>query len=99
MKKNSKKEKKPDLPKQTKQAPPFKMGWGVLVWLAVILISAILVSRFFPSQESADITYSEFKNQAVKGNIKEVTIRGQEIEGKFKEPYQKADRGEGRDRH
>lgn len=64
-----------------------KLGWGVIIWIALFAVLAYLFWGTFSSREKIDISYTEFKRQVKKGNVKEITIQNQEIRGQFKEPY------------
>lgn len=64
-----------------------KLSWGIIVWIALFIILAFLLFQTFTPQGNIDISYSEFKNQVKEGNISEITIRQQEIKGKFKKPH------------
>jgi len=62
-----------------------KLGWGIMVWALIFLAVSYLVFSLFPSKDSVDIPYSEFKNQVKKGTVMEVTISGQDISGRFRD--------------
>lgn len=62
-----------------------KLGWGIMVWALIFLAVSYLVFSLFPSKDSVDISYSEFKNQVKKGTVIEVTISGQDISGRLRE--------------
>ncbi|MBS3818142.1 ATP-dependent zinc metalloprotease FtsH [bacterium] len=70
-----------------------KFPWGVLIWILLIFVVILFFSNVFKFQESADLSYSEFKQQVKRGNISEVTIQGQKIQGSFKKAY-KPEKGE-----
>ncbi|MCK9275424.1 MAG: ATP-dependent zinc metalloprotease FtsH [Syntrophales bacterium] len=60
----------------------------MLLWVAVLWL--ILFSLFGNSKnpQRLEISYTEFKNSVKKGNITEITVEGQEVTGKFKEPVE-----------
>jgi len=66
------------------KAPPLKFGWGVLIWVALFLAISYVFFTFFPQQDSIAISYSELKRQVREDNVSEVTIKGQEIKGRFR---------------
>jgi len=62
-----------------------KLGWGILVWLMVSLVLLYSIFSFFRQADSKTISYSEFKEHVKDGNVTEVTIKGQDIKGRFRE--------------
>ena len=63
------------------------MGRSLIFWLAIFLVAAVIYSslgRLDP--ETAEITYSEFIEQADNGNIGEVTFTEREVTGKLTKP-------------
>ncbi|MDG5814063.1 ATP-dependent zinc metalloprotease FtsH [Chitinispirillales bacterium ANBcel5] len=61
--------------------------WRFLMWAAILTILFSYIFGSFTSEQRVSIPYSEFKNQVRTGNISEVMIRGEEIEGEFVEYY------------
>jgi cell division protease FtsH len=51
----------------------------------LFLVIAYFFFSFFPKEDSIAISYSQFKKQVTEGNVKEVTIKGQEIKGHFRQ--------------
>lgn len=70
--------------KPLKKSTKPKLGWGIATWALIFLVISYLVFSLFPSKDSIDISYSEFKNQVKEGNVTEVTINGQNISGRFR---------------
>ncbi len=64
---------------------PQSTGWWK--YLIIFFVFWIVISYFFNvfgGNPSATISYSAFKNQVKKGNVNYVTMKGNEISGKFK---------------
>jgi cell division protease FtsH len=59
--------------------------------LLFALFSFLLFSLFFPQRESGVIglSYTKFKDEINQGNIEQVTVKGDQITGKFKKPLTK----------
>ncbi len=77
---NNRKNNKPDyrIPQTT--------GWWK--YLIIFFLFWIIISYFFNvfgGNPSASISYSAFKNQVKKGNVDYITMKGEEISGKFNE--------------
>ncbi len=67
-------------------------GWGMLIWLFVLLI-AIAPSAWNLWRADAgrvEIDYSTFREQVQDGNVERVTVVGEEISGQLSEAAQKA---------
>ncbi len=64
--------------------------WGVLLWLFLAWIAVSFFTNAFDDRGQAEIAYTTFKQQVAAGNVREVTISGQRIEGRFAQPYQPA---------
>ncbi|MBX3414492.1 MAG: ATP-dependent zinc metalloprotease FtsH [Pirellulales bacterium] len=77
-------EKNDDTPR--KPVSPSRIG-NPATWL-IVLILVLFVALYLRRQaESAsEISYNFFRQQLAEGNIQEVTIDGQEITGRFKDP-------------
>lgn len=86
-KKNSQKSPQFNPFNRVKKKFPSKFPLGLIIWIIVIVFIFMFFSNLFNFQKSAQISYSEFKNQVKEGNVEEVTIRGQKIKGNFKKPY------------
>ncbi len=76
----------PDRPRAT----PSRPRWGLLAWLLIFVVLGYFLIKPMTAPEAAPISYTEFKKQAAAGNISDITIRGQEIRGRFKTPYETA---------
>ncbi len=80
----------PNRPKGEPSREPSRwrgMGRSLIFWLAIFLVAAVIYSslgRLDP--ETAEITYSEFMEQADSGNIGEVTFTEREVTGKLTKP-------------
>ncbi len=62
-----------------------KSNWkSILLYLALILIAVSLLSPLFaPQKKVSEISYSQFLNQVEAGKVKQVTIAGEIVSGKF----------------
>ncbi len=60
----------------------------VVFWL-VIVLSAFLLWQVMKAgsagQKDTEVTFSKFLTDVDQGNVKEVTITGQEVRGKYKQ--------------
>lgn len=65
-----------------------KLGGSALIWFLLLLVLAYFLFQVFSPSEGVQISYSDFKKQVKQGNVSEITIKGQEIKGRFKEAYQ-----------
>ncbi|MBD3306849.1 hypothetical protein GF339_10505, partial [candidate division KSB3 bacterium] len=75
----------PRLPNQNNQ-PNFRRAliiWGLIIAMLVFLY----VPRLFYASDEIDISYSEFKQQVKTGNVSEITIQGETIQGQFENAY------------
>ena len=80
-----------------RQGPPVSPGgrrWRLLIWL--LLAAAVLpwMWRQFSGETSPEINYSTFRTQLRQGNVTEVTLDGQRIQGEFAEPVEQEVDGE-----
>ncbi|HEY8490293.1 MAG TPA: ATP-dependent zinc metalloprotease FtsH [Dehalococcoidia bacterium] len=68
-----------------------RTSWGaVLPWLlllgGLVVAGALLLAYCQAPAQGAEVPYSVFKDQLRAGNVESVTIRGGEIDGRFREP-------------
>lgn len=62
-------------------------NWSRLVWVILaIAITALIWNQFQPGSDSAQISYSTFRQQVQDDNVAEVTLSGTSVEGRFREP-------------
>lgn len=62
-------------------------NWSRLVWVILaIAITALIWNQFQPGSDSAQISYSTFRQQVQDDNVAEVTLSGTTVEGRFREP-------------
>ncbi|MGW8317994.1 MAG: ATP-dependent zinc metalloprotease FtsH [Candidatus Promineifilaceae bacterium] len=62
-------------------------NWSRLVWVILaIAIAALIWNQFQPGSDSAQISYSTFRQQVQDDNVAEVTLSGTSVEGRFREP-------------
>ena len=78
MKKNNPKQTK--TPKNQSSFSWRTMMWSILIWLIFIYVFRSL----FPSPESNEIAYSQFKARVENGDITEITMKGNDIRGWLK---------------
>ena len=69
--------------RKKKQPPVQQNRWGFLIWFVLIWILLYQYGGFFGKKDSVSIPYSSFKTQVEKGNVKEITLKGDKISGKF----------------
>jgi len=81
-------------PERGKQRPPGSIesdrgtGTGWSWWIPLLAVMAYLAfAGPFAGVERVKLTYSEFKRQMDAGRVESVTIRGDEIEGRFSKPW------------
>ncbi|MEZ4869115.1 MAG: ATP-dependent zinc metalloprotease FtsH [Caldilineaceae bacterium] len=72
------------------QLPPLRGGNGrnTLIWIIIfLLVSFWLLPRFFGlSNAPTPVDYSTFRQQVQDGNVVQVTVQGDQIEGNFAQP-------------
>jgi cell division protease FtsH len=64
----------------------WKFDWRIIVWL---ILGWVFVSFFFGRWEGPEqmpLSYSEFKKKVQDEKVSEITVRGEQITGTFKEP-------------
>lgn len=59
-----------------------------LVWLALFWILVIFFLGTYDSSTALKVPYTQFKSEVSQGKISEITVRGDKIQGTFKEPVQ-----------
>lgn len=55
--------------------------WQIVFWVAVALLVVPWISGVLGGNSGATIDYTTFKEQVRDGNVEQITVRGQEIEG------------------
>jgi cell division protease FtsH len=73
------------------QQPNSPMGnmRSLLIWMILLPLLIVLMFNVFNRSPSvAQISYSKFLEELNKGNVKQVTIQGNDIYGEFKSPVQ-----------
>jgi len=76
-------------PEKVKAGPKFSPGWIFFVVFVSFAIFAYYYGEYTRSEDvlqSYTISYTDFKAQLEAGNIRSVTIRGLELEGRFLSP-------------
>lgn len=70
-----------------KDKNPFSMppAWMSFLWILVIWLVLSLLFQSFQAPASRELAYTEFKKMVGQGDIAEVTIKGNDISGKFRE--------------
>lgn len=88
-------DKEPELPDRAK-LPGCGM-WNSTIWILVLIVLAFWLWPVLTDNlsEATEIEYSTFRQQLKAGNVERVTVRGEQIQGQFKEPMdQEAAEGE-----
>lgn len=62
----------------------------IAVWLAIFILGYVFLEKYWTAANAPeDITYSTFRKEVEKGNIKEVTVTNMEIKGVYIQPKDK----------
>ncbi len=80
--------------KRNQKMVPERRGFrGGLIWVALFLITLLLVSVLWNREAGeVEILYSDFYRQIAKGNLESVTIDQREVHGEFKTPITVSDK-------
>ena len=65
-------------------------GRGTLLWLVMLLVSGavwFLLPALVNGVRPAEVSYSDFRDQVAAGNVAEVTVQGDRLEGTFFKPW------------
>jgi len=74
---------------------PLRDGRGLLPWLLIALVVAILVwSLGSFAERRSEVGYSVFRQQLDQDNVASVTVRGETVEGAFREAVQRPGPGD-----
>ncbi|HSM58260.1 MAG TPA: ATP-dependent zinc metalloprotease FtsH [Candidatus Sulfomarinibacteraceae bacterium] len=77
------------------QSPQFQGSrWRFLLWLLLGLALVPWLWSQFISDNGLEISYSEFRQQVREGNVTEVTIQDQRVQGTFDQPVERTVEGE-----
>jgi cell division protease FtsH len=61
------------------------LNWRHIIWfIAVWLFASFLFRGFEPAPSTKEISYTDFKNKVGRGEIAQITVKGNQINGKFK---------------
>lgn len=63
-------------------------GKGIFLWLMLLVLIGFLILRPLETERTETINYSLFKSQLRDGNVSEVVLTGNEIEGQFEVPVE-----------
>ncbi len=63
-----------------------KQNWRHILWLVLLWMLAIYLFRGFNSSEIIKMSYTAFKKIVDEGKVSEITVKGNKITGRFKEP-------------
>ena len=78
-------------PEENKQKKWYSMQgnsiWRYIIIFIILWLAFAYVFNFLGNKKSIDLSYSKFKSQVKADNVKEVTVKGQEINGLFKNKY------------
>ena len=64
-------------------------GWSTLIWIMLIWIVVMYFFRGFSPTDLLKVNYTQFKDYVTQGKVKEVVIKGDQINGTFNEPVVK----------
>ena len=78
----NKDQKKPPLQSQKQVRKGF--NWNQIIWIVLIWIVISYLFGSLGSSNEEQISYTSFKNNLTKGNVKEITVKGNNITGQFK---------------
>jgi len=68
--------------------------WTRFIWFLLIGLLVANAFRMFATADSLKLPYSEFKDKVSQGKVSEITIKGDKLTGRFKEPVMQASGGE-----
>lgn len=61
------------------------LNWRHIIWfIAVWMFVSFLFRGFEPSPSTKEISYTDFKKKVGRGEVGQITIKGNQISGKFK---------------
>ena len=60
--------------------------WLLLLWLVAIIVVGYLALDLFEPEPTRTISYTAFREQLTAGNVREVVVQGERIEGELAEP-------------
>jgi len=81
-------------PQPDQPLPGGGQRWRLLIWLLLALAVLPWLWGQFSAETNPEINYSTFRQQLRQGNVTEVTISGERIEGEFAEPVEQEVDGE-----
>jgi len=61
-------------------------NWTQVIWFVLIGLLIIYMFQMFAPPESLNLSYSDFKDTVIQGQVSEITIKGDKITGTFTEP-------------
>lgn len=64
---------------------------GLILWIVALTLVAFWAWSLFDTREQAEISYSTFRQQVQSGNVEQVTVTGQAIEGTLREAAMRID--------
>ncbi|MBD3291151.1 AAA family ATPase, partial [candidate division KSB1 bacterium] len=74
---------------QLQQQMEPKTNWRMFFWIFIIaIIIFYVVSYYSVNKSTVNITYTKFKEQVKLGNVENIMIKGQQIQGSFAEKYE-----------
>ena len=62
--------------------------WRILVWILLFWSAALFFQKFYGPESAGirNISYSQFKESVKEKNVAEITVRGDQINGKYENP-------------
>jgi cell division protease FtsH len=67
---------------------PQGVNWRPMIWFTLAWLLFIILFAPKPNRERIDLSYSQFKQEVQQGNVAEVTVKGEHINGVFVDDYQ-----------
>ncbi len=63
--------------------------WARVIWFVVLAFLVMYFFKQFVADQPLELSYTKFKGHIGQGNVSEATIKGNSVEGVFKEPIKK----------
>lgn len=75
-------------PHHDSPSTPQGINWRPMLWFALAWLLFIVLFTPQPNRQRIDLSYSQFKQEVQQGNVAEVTVKGERINGVFANDYQ-----------
>ena len=70
-----------------------QMRWRYAAWVVLALVIGVTWLQYERAQQIRELSYTEFKAEVRAGDIREITVRGDQITGMLRTPADAADQG------